>query len=421
MHCSSCHHYLGSHRTGFVPCERCLYLNIAPSASFQDKPIAIPRQIGGKRLQSLKRIHLIIGASLAVGLLLFSVMVHSFAVGNQVAGAARLDASGHYAAAQQKLQTISTAFVWPGVASGAGAETKQNKVWLADQGYQISAETLLKSNQAPAAIIQLQKIKHDYPSYKAVAQDIARAQSAITIAVLTPPTTPTPTPTPVVAPTPAIAAKPKSAPIKVATPVAPAPSPIVTNSLCKVDATLAPDMLAVAKNIAAVCLLNYPKIEQLLAVSSLPAPHPITLTNTTYAIAYTQGADVTLQIAYLRTQPTDMGMVVHELTHVVQGYPGGPGWITEGIADYVRFQLGYATSWTYFHCASDVRYTDGYNCGATFLRYVQLHYDSNIIKQVDASMRANTYTDALFQAKTGKTIAQLYTACLQTDCKGGKP
>lgn len=40
---------------------------------------------------------------------------------------------------------------------------------------------------------------------------------------------------------------------------------------------------------------------------------------------------------WVKSQPNDFGMVVHELTHLVQRYPpGSPGWLVEGIADYIR-------------------------------------------------------------------------------------
>jgi hypothetical protein len=38
--------------------------------------------------------------------------------------------------------------------------------------------------------------------------------------------------------------------------------------------------------------------------------------------------------------PDEFAMLIHELTHVIQQYPHSPikrGWVTEGIADYVRF------------------------------------------------------------------------------------
>jgi hypothetical protein len=39
--------------------------------------------------------------------------------------------------------------------------------------------------------------------------------------------------------------------------------------------------------------------------------------------------------------PDTFGMVAHELVHVVQAYPQGatPGWLTEGIADYMRYYV----------------------------------------------------------------------------------
>lgn len=57
---------------------------------------------------------------------------------------------------------------------------------------------------------------------------------------------------------------------------------------------------------------------------------------------------VNLDWNWLREHPEDIGLVLHELTHVALGSGGGfgaPGggssWANEGLADYVRYQLGY--------------------------------------------------------------------------------
>jgi hypothetical protein len=57
-------------------------------------------------------------------------------------------------------------------------------------------------------------------------------------------------------------------------------------------------------------------------------------------VAYTSNKTITIAADWVKKHPDDYGMVVHELTHVVQSYkrPGrGTGWLVEGIADYIRF------------------------------------------------------------------------------------
>ncbi len=59
--------------------------------------------------------------------------------------------------------------------------------------------------------------------------------------------------------------------------------------------------------------------------------------------AYTnaQAGEITISAAWVRKHPEDIGMVIHELTHVVQCYPRSKNgadlfWIGEGVADYIR-------------------------------------------------------------------------------------
>lgn len=71
---------------------------------------------------------------------------------------------------------------------------------------------------------------------------------------------------------------------------------------------------------------------------------PITIRATEDAKAapgVTCGRTVTVSEPHLRRATDDAGMFVHELTHVVQAYPGGtsPVWLTEGITDYLRYYV----------------------------------------------------------------------------------
>ena len=56
-------------------------------------------------------------------------------------------------------------------------------------------------------------------------------------------------------------------------------------------------------------------------------------------VAFWDGKAITVSRRYATQHPDDVFLVVHELTHVLQGYRQTPGWMTEGIADYVRFGI----------------------------------------------------------------------------------
>jgi preprotein translocase subunit SecG len=212
------------------------------------------------------------------------------------------------------------------------------------------------------------------------------------------------------------------APVPKPTPAAVQPQLTETTGICHSDSTQVPSMASIMLGFDATCEANYGRILTLLNTNSpKPAPHSlIMLTKTQYGVAYAQNGVVYLDQSWFTAHPDDNGAIVHELTHVVQNYTNAPSWLTEGMADYARYELGFATSWSYYHCDSTSRYDSGYSCTATFLKFVQTHYKTTIVHDVHAQLRAQTYTDQFFVTETGKPVSQLYQACLQADCKGGK-
>ena len=102
-------------------------------------------------------------------------------------------------------------------------------------------------------------------------------------------------------------------------------------------------------------------------------------------------------------------MVVHELVHVIQDYRGkGPGWLVEGLADYLRW-------WCYEPPERRARvdpkrakYTNGYQDAAAFLAWIEKTCDKDIITKLNKSIRGGTYADKLFQESTGKDLDTLW-------------
>ena len=118
---------------------------------------------------------------------------------------------------------------------------------------------------------------------------------------------------------------------------------------------------------------------------------------------------ITISADFVRAHPDDFGMVIHELTHVVQSYPaGGPGWLVEGIADYIRivhFEPG-APRPKLTRLAS---YKDAYKTAAMFLEWIEVKHKPGLVKELNAILRQGTYRDECWTELTGKSVADLWS------------
>ena len=152
----------------------------------------------------------------------------------------------------------------------------------------------------------------------------------------------------------------------------------------------------------------YPKICLLLG-DPLPAhPPPIKLVlKEGPGVAYTMHNEITVSAAWVRAHPDDIGCVVHELTHVVQHYPnGGPGWVTEGLADYVRWWCYEKTPQTRINKRT-ATWRDSYRTSGAFFAWIAKHHPG-AIQQLNAAMRAGTFREAVFQKATDRDITELW-------------
>ncbi len=107
------------------------------------------------------------------------------------------------------------------------------------------------------------------------------------------------------------------------------------------DVSDAPDMKEWAEKVARVCERQYPKICDELASDGFK---PLTvvrlaLKNDYDGVAAAGRGRIVGSVKYFKANPNDVGAFVHETVHCVQSYRGrgNPGWLVEGVADYVRF------------------------------------------------------------------------------------
>ena len=135
-------------------------------------------------------------------------------------------------------------------------------------------------------------------------------------------------------------------------------------------------------------------------------------------VAATVGGIVRYSPAWFAKNPGDIDVVTHEVMHIVQAYPdgAGPWWITEGIADFVRFDNGIdntGANWTLPDYSDKQKYTDSYRVTARFLYWINKHVKKDFVKKLDAAMRSKSYRDDFWKTQTGQTIDELWAAYSQ--------
>lgn len=179
------------------------------------------------------------------------------------------------------------------------------------------------------------------------------------------------------------------------------------------DIADAADSVRWAEESKILCEQWYPIIHRFLATEDWKPPQEIKLIfkKELQVPAYASGSTITISADWAQKHPDDFGCVIHELTHVIQQYPnqrGKPGWLVEGIADYIRF-------WKYEPEVPRPRvdrekasYRDSYRTTAAFLAWITWKYDKRIVKKLDKALREGTYSDAIFGDVTGHSLDALW-------------
>jgi hypothetical protein len=171
----------------------------------------------------------------------------------------------------------------------------------------------------------------------------------------------------------------------------------------------APDMKDWAEKCAKICERQYYMLnEELKSDGFKPATWiTMTLKERPNGVAETSGNRITGTVKYFKDHQKDFGAMVHETTHVVQHYRGrNPGWLVEGLCDYVRF-FKYEPGKIGGINPATAHYNGSYRVTARFLNYIVEKYDKDAIQKLNTAMREGKYKEALFKEMTGKTLPEL--------------
>ena len=186
-----------------------------------------------------------------------------------------------------------------------------------------------------------------------------------------------------------------------------------------VDAATKAKLDELAKTYEKVARDNYPLIIHALRMEGDPVAKDVKIV-VTYAyngVAATgnsgfggenTGARISVSAKYALAHPNDLGMIVHEMVHVVQSYPNyNPVWLVEGIADWVRWFNYEALAKRPKPSPAKARARDSYQTTGAFLYWVSTHYDINLVPKLNRAFKERAYKESLFQDYTGKTLDQL--------------
>jgi Peptidase of plants and bacteria len=186
-----------------------------------------------------------------------------------------------------------------------------------------------------------------------------------------------------------------------------------------VDASETPELKEWAEQAGKLIEKWHPRVTNLLASKDFTPPQKVTLKmkKTDEGIAYTSRDVITVSSHWIEKHPDDIGLVVHELAHVIQSYPrGAPGWLVEGIADYVRWPIYEGKTQEYFRRPkAEQGYKQSYQVAAGFLLWLESDEAPGIVKKLNAACRNRKYSEEIFQQETGKTLDQLWDAYVHRD------
>jgi hypothetical protein len=171
---------------------------------------------------------------------------------------------------------------------------------------------------------------------------------------------------------------------------------------------------------AAICIEWYPIMDKLLETENFVPESTMNLRfRNMGGVAHATGNSIVISTNWIRPDAAganDWGMVLHELVHVIQRYPGGgqgrggtglPHWVMEGLTDFIRH--------VYFEPEVQMRpfregenYDGNYQISAAFFMYIVDTYDQNFISKLNEMGRNRTWTIDIFEQSTGKTATELW-------------
>lgn len=179
-----------------------------------------------------------------------------------------------------------------------------------------------------------------------------------------------------------------------------------------IDYSAAPECEAFALKAKGIAEEWYPKINEIIFGKDRPLPggkihlwfEPMK------GVAHATHDGIHISAEWVtKKAPNDYGMVVHELTHVVQNYKGkGEGWLTEGIADYVRYERYEPGKQKWKLDPQKSSYKQGYGIAGAFLAWLEKNKNPEIVRRLNTASHDGTYKREMFAELCGASVDDLW-------------
>lgn len=181
------------------------------------------------------------------------------------------------------------------------------------------------------------------------------------------------------------------------------------------DTSQAPDLEPFAAKVRQELTDWFQYISELLHSPTYiePTTIPIYFDPNYDGVAYASGGRIVGSVNYYRTHQDDVGSMIHEMTHVIQSYRNGVGWLTEGIADWVRY-FKYEPERKPNKPGPSNNYTQGYGVSAYFLEWIQINV-GDMVYWCNKDCREGTYADTIWPRLTGRDLNQLWREMREGD------
>jgi len=185
----------------------------------------------------------------------------------------------------------------------------------------------------------------------------------------------------------------------------------------QLDTTEVPELRPWGEAAQRLLLEWHPRISNLLPSKGFEPQRRVELRirKSDKGVGGTSGHRIGVSSSWIEKHPDDFGMIIHELVHVIQRYPDpDPGWITEGIADYLRWAIYEGKPQAWFPAGRHEQgYQAGYRVAAGLFLWLETDVAPGIVKRLNTSMRNRAFDTMIFTDATGKSLDGLWADYVQ--------
>jgi hypothetical protein len=183
------------------------------------------------------------------------------------------------------------------------------------------------------------------------------------------------------------------------------PVPVIT-----ISSETPTDLMPVMINGKALLEAWYPKFSALLASEAAPAPTAFTMVaKPTCGAGCVINNTIEVDPGWARdalTKPSHSDLFIHEGVHIMQPYRGAPGWVVEGMADWVKYYIYGSNTTTN---PTTYTYLNGYERAGYFFNWIAATYKLPNFTRDLHQISSTGFSYDFFKQQTGKDVGQLWT------------